>query len=244
MTAKTILHATTPEALAVGLAELDIAVPRRSEGRSKHHAERYCIAHLLATLPVSELSFPLVLVHGDKPDFMMTMPLGVVGIEHSEAVPENVAHADFLREKEDIGPEAYFTPHAQPGEPRKTAVELRREIVADEPGGAWIGDSPEREWAAAMAYCIKEKLPKAVAADFSRHAGNWLLIYDNWPLPHIDHAKAASFLSPILVEMETFGVFDRVFVHDDSRMCEFREASSPIIHALIRPRVASRGNLV
>lgn len=242
--AKTILSATTPEALADRLAELDIAVPGRSEGRKKQHTERYCIAHLLATLPVSELSFPLTLAHDDKPDFVMTMPWGVVGIEHSEAVPENVAHADFLREKEDIGPEVYFTPHATPGEPRKTAAELRQEIVADEPGGAWIGDSPEREWAAAMAHCAKEKLSKAVAADFARHSSNWLLIYDNWPLPHIDHAKAASFLSPVLMGMEAFGVFDRVFVHDDSRMCEFREASSPIIHALVRPGVASRSEMV
>ncbi|WP_418648755.1 hypothetical protein ACNQFN_10650 [Thauera butanivorans] len=46
-----ILRADTPAELRVGLAKLDIDVPLRSEGRRNHHAERYCIAHVLATLP-------------------------------------------------------------------------------------------------------------------------------------------------------------------------------------------------
>ena len=32
------------------LAEIDISVPRRSEGRTKDHTERYAIAHLLSAL--------------------------------------------------------------------------------------------------------------------------------------------------------------------------------------------------
>ena len=200
-----ILRANTPAELKDRLAELDIDVPPRSEGRRNHHAERYCIAHLLATLPVEQLSFPLTLTHSDKPDFLLAMFRADVGIEHTEAVPEN------------------FTPHVLPGEPRKTAGELRREIEADESGPGWCGDSPEREWAAAMAHYVKEKMPKATADGFVRYPANWLIVYDNWPLPAINCSKAASYLAPLLAEMGAFSVFDTIFIHDDSHMWEFRE---------------------
>lgn len=218
-----ILRADNAAELRGRLAELDIDVPARSQGRRNHHVERYCIAHLLATLPVDQFSFPLILAHSDKPDFLLTMAGAEVGIEHTEAVPENVARANFLRER-GLGPDVYFTPHATPGEPRKTADELRREIEADEPGPAWCGDSPEREWAAAMAHHVREKIPKATADGFARLPINWLIVYDNWPLPTIAYPKAASHLEPLLAEMGAFSVFDAIFVHDDSHMCEFRAA--------------------
>ncbi len=228
-----ILRADAPAELKDRLAELDIAVPLRSQGRRNHHAERYCIAHLLATLPVEQFSFPLTLTHSDKPDFLLAMLGTNVGIEHTEAVPENIARADFLREKEGLGPDIYFTPHVSPGEPRKTADELRREIEADESGSGWCGDSPEREWATAMAHHVKEKMPKATADGFVRYPANWLIVYDNWPLPAIDYSKAAKYLAPLLAEMGAFLVFDTIFVHDDSHMCEF--GGTPIIHALVKP---------
>lgn len=220
--------------LTARLAGLDIDVPARSEGRRNHHAERYSIVHLLAALPIEQLSFPLTLTHSDKPDFLLAMPSSEVGIEHTEAVPENIARANFLREK-GLGPDVYFIPHAMPGEPRRTADELRREIEADEPGSGWCGDSPEREWAAAMAHYVKEKIPKATADGFVRYPANWLIVYDNWPLPAIDYSKAATYLVPLLAAMRTFSVFDAIFVHDDSHMCEFRDA--PVIR-MLQPRRA------
>jgi hypothetical protein len=231
-----ILRASNIEELKAELALLDIVVPERSDGRRNHHAERYCVAHLLATLPTTRLSFPLTLTHGDKPDFVLAMPGGHIRIEHTEAVPENVAHAQFLREK-GAGPEAYFTPHATPGEPRKTAAELRREIEADEPGDGWVGDSAEHEWAAAILHYVKEKLPKAIAAGFARHQANWLIVYDNWPLPNVNWEKATSFLSPLLKDVGAFAVFDSIFVLDDASMCELRD--SPIIYRLADPRNGS-----
>lgn len=228
-----ILRANTPTDLKIGLAELDIDVPPRSEGRTNRHAERYCIAHLLATLPIERLSFPLALTHSDKPDFVLAMAGGDVGIEHTEAVPENVARADFLRAKQDLGPDVYFMPHAVPGEPRKTAAQLHSEIEADTPGCGWVGDSAEREWAAAMAHCVGEKIPKVSAKGFVRYRTNWLIVYDNWPLPSVRYGQAASHLAPILMDLGAFSVFDAIFVHSDSQLCEFRDAS--IIHALVKP---------
>jgi hypothetical protein len=227
-----ILDVHAAAELAARLAELDIDVPARSDGRKSHHAERYSIAHLLATLSVSRLSFPLILVHRDKPDFLLAMPDNEVGIEHTEAVPVNVARAQAMRER-GLGPEMYFIPHATPGEPKKTAGELRCEIVADAPGGSWVGDSPERDWAAAMAHCVKEKLPKATADGFDHYPVNWLIVYDNWPLPAVNYTKAASYLAPLLSDMNAHSVFDAIFVHDDSRLCEFSEL--PMVCALVKP---------
>lgn len=235
-TSEVILHASIPAELSAKLAALDIDVPSRSEGRQTVQVERYSVAHLLATLPIELLSFPLKLTHGDRPDFVLEMGGCDVGIEHTEAVPENVARAQAMREC-GLGPDAYFTPRALPGEPRKTSDELRREIKADRPGAGWYGDSPEREWAAAIAYYIKAKLPKVLAKGFLRYPVNWLIVYDGWPLPAVNYGKAASYLSALLMDMDVFSVFDAIFVHDDSRMCEFHEA--PIIHTLVKPSATS-----
>lgn len=117
----------------------------------------------------------------------------------------------------------------------KTAAQLRDEIEADAPVAAG-GDSPEREWAAAMAHYVKEKIPKATANGFVRYRTNWLIVYDNWPLPAVNYTRAASHLAPILMDLGAFTVFDAIFVHGDSQMCEFRGA--PIIHALVKPGAA------
>ncbi len=231
-----ILHASSDNELKRKLVQVDISVPGRGAGRTNHHTERYCIAHLLATIPAGRLSFPLTLTHGDKPDFVLSMPTGEVGIEHTEAIPENVAHAQFLR-KNGLGPEIYFIPHARPGEPRKTAEQLRREIEADEPGDGWVGDSAEREWGAAMVHHVKEKIAKANADGFARHPANWLLVYDNWPLPHINITKAAGILHPLLREIDAFSTFDTIFVLDNSHLCEFRD--SPIVYPLVDPERGS-----
>lgn len=231
-----ILHANSTDELKRNLAQLDISVPERSEGRRNHHTERYCVAHLLATISPSRLSFPLILTHDDKPDFVLSMPTDRVGIEHTEAVPENVARAQFLREK-GHGPEVHFIPHASPGEPRKTADQLREEIKSDDPGDGWVGDSAEREWADAMMHHVKEKMVKAAAVDFQRHSANWLLVYDNWPLPAVKIAKAAAFLAPLLKDADAFSIFDTIFVLNDSQMCEFR--ASPIVYRVAAPKIGS-----
>ena len=228
-----LISADTESALRSALSQLDIEVPFRAQGRRTHHTERYCIAHFLATLPTSRLLFPLRLIHRDKPDFVVEFLDSSIGIEHTEAVPENEAHAQFLREKEGLGPEVFFTPRAMPGEPRKSAVQLRQEIEDDAWGDGWCGDSAEREWAIAMAYFVELKLPKTLAPEFQRHALNWLMVYDNWPVPVVDYRKSAPHLQPLLEAMDAFATFDSIFVLDDTQMCELR--STPIIYSLASP---------
>jgi hypothetical protein len=195
-------------------------VPKRAEQRTKDHTERYCVARLVATLPLSRLQFPLQLLHSDKPDFVLSMAGVEIGIEHTEVVPENIAHADFLRGK-GHGPEIYFTQHASPAEPKKTGAEIIEEIEGDEVGDGWCGDSVEREWVVAMLHFVKSKAAKAQATGFLRFEHNWLLLYDNWPAPGLNFRKAAFLLAPLLAAENVYSVFDAIFVLDEQDMCEF-----------------------
>ena len=216
---KVILSAGNADELKSMLGCLNIDVPQRSKARKTHHPELYCIAHFLATLPVSRFLFPLTLTHPERPDFALEMQNVLIGIEHTEAVPENAAHADSLRGK-GLGPDWYFISPAIPGEASKTRATLINEINSNEAGDGWVGNSAEKKWAEAMAHYVKAKLLKATANGFTRFPTNWLVVYDNWPLPPINFANAAPLLRSLLNEMKAFDTFDAVFILDDSQMCE------------------------
>ena len=204
---------------------VNVDVPFRSEGRTNNHTERFCMARLLATLPSDRLQFPLQLQHHDRPDFILAMAATKTGIEHTEAIPENVAHAAFLREK-GHGPEMYFTPHAALGEPKKTGAELIAEIEADEMGGGWYGDQFERDWAAAMLHFVQAKALKAQAEGFVRYDRNWLLLYDSWPGPNLNFRKATAFLEQLLATDDSHSIFDSIFIIHHQEICELNGASA------------------
>lgn len=229
---KNAWHANSKAELAKVAKDVTVTVPDRSEGRTTDHTERYCVARLLISLPSERFQFPLQLEHGDRPDFVLTMAGTKVGIEHTEAVPPNVAHASFLRAK-GHGPEIYFTPHAVPGEELKTGAQLIAEIEEDETGDGWCGDSAEHEWAAAMSYVVREKLKKARLEGFTRYDKNWLLIYDNWSLPAVDIHKAMSYLKPLLEADRTHEMFDSIFVLDGRELCELE--NSIFVYPVIEP---------
>lgn len=215
-----MLQVENEKELKMRLAALDLTVPPRSEGRTKEQTERYAAAHLLATLQSQRLSFPLKLEHRDRPDFLLSMGKDSIGVEHTEAVPQNEAHASVLRAT-CHGPDVHFIHRSVPGEPKIRAKQLLSMIQTNEPGDGWVGDSAEREWAEAMAHCANEKLVKTRAPGFQKFNKNWLMIYDNWPLPHIDTSKAAAFLAGLLSVSDSLTVFDCIFVISDQKLFEF-----------------------
>lgn len=229
-----ILQATTPADLSRALANLDITVPPRSEGRTKEHTERYALAYLLSSLPPDRLPFPLSVTHADRPDFILSGLHYSIGVEHTEAVPQNEAHAQVIRES-GVGPRVRFMRRAEPGEPVKGGRRLRQEVAANEMGSVWMGDSPEREWADVMLRYAVEKTPKATASGFKRCDLNWLLVYDNWPVPAVDHAIASTYLSDRIASTSVLGVFDSVFVVDSKYLCEFR--AQHLLHPAMQPSV-------
>ena len=192
------------------LRRVNLVVPDRANGRTKDHTERYCLARLLATV-ADELDYPLMIVHGDRPDFVVVSIQLRIGIEHTEVVPENVARASFLRTK-GLGPDVYFTPRATFGEERKTAQELKDEIERDEPSGGWCGDSPERETADAIVGFSLSKLTSSQKDGYRRFDKNWLLLYNNWPGPAVDLGKSAYMAHPRMLSGGVFSTFERVYI--------------------------------
>ena len=219
-----MLQAFSDSELLRVLGEIDISVPRRSEGRTKEHTERYAVAHLLSALVGKDrISYPLCLIQRERPDFLLTLCAEQIGIEHTEAVPQNEAHRTVLREKEN-GPDVYFISHHQRGEPKKFAKELIEEIEANQAGAGWAGDSVEREWADAMFHFIEQKVATLLKKGFERFEQDWLLIYDNWSLPALDRHKAAFFLQKLVNESEVPHEFARIYIITGQYLCEVASA--------------------
>jgi hypothetical protein len=214
-----LLHATSAEDLQCKLALLNVEVPPRSAGGRKKQTERFSIAHFLSSLPPNRFAFPLTVEHGDRPDCVVSFNERSIGIELTEAVPENVARASVLRES-GLGPRVYFIPRALPGEPPRSRAALRSEIELDRPGPPWMGNAPEREWADAMLHFASAKVVKAGKPGFTLHPVNWLLIYDNWPVPSVRYAEASSMFAGKCSDAGILATFDRVFVLDSKVLCE------------------------
>ena len=215
-----MLNANNASELLAALAELDITVPRRSDGRTKSHTERYAVAHLISALVEAEIiHYPMNISQRERPDFLLSMAEIQIGIEHTEAVPENEAHKTFLREKGG-GSGVHYMSRNRPGEPKKQAKELIEEIERNDAGDGWGGDTVEREWAAAMFYFVEQKVRKLLSNGFERFEQDWLLIYDNWSLPALDRHEAAQFLLNIVNNSTALENFDYIFVLTGKYVCD------------------------
>ena len=86
MTKTNIKIATSKENLLSILSSLDMSVPPIGMGRTKEHVERWSICKLLSTLAnQNQLTYPLQLIHNDRPDFLIKFTNERVGIEFTEA---------------------------------------------------------------------------------------------------------------------------------------------------------------
>ena len=202
------------------LTKKDIFVPKRTEGRTKEHTETYAIAYLFSTLAcIDLLNYPICLTHRDRPDFLLSCGGRKIGIEHTEVVAQNEAHKAVLRKKGN-GPDVYFFGHPQPGESKKKAKELIDEIMVNDGGEGWNGDSVEREWATAMFYSVTQKESAIRKEGFDRFDEDWLLMYDNWWLPGLEIEEAAWMFFNLYKNKQSAKEFDRIFVISGDCVCE------------------------
>lgn len=216
-----MLTASNKSELLNVLAGIDISVPRRTEGRTKDHTERYAISHMLSALAGgNHLSYPINLTQRERPDFLLVTDSVKIGIEHTEAVPQNEAHKTVLRENAG-GSEVYFISHHKPGEIKKTAKHLKKEIEENRAGNGWAGDSVEREWPKAMFHFINTKIDTLMKEGFERFNKDWLLIYDNWSLPALDREEAVPILLKLSMDNGSFEKFDHIYIITGNRLYEF-----------------------
>ena len=162
--------AKDPAELRARLDQLETTVPRRTEGRTSEHRERYCIVHYLRTLERNGLvEFPFKITKGESPDFRVETGCQLFGLEHADAGNEEFQAAVTHWEKAPEGSELEDHRIRKPGEP------------SQDPG--YIGDEPERLWTAEVLTAIQKKaelLPKYEALpDYQ------LLLYDNTEVLHV-----------------------------------------------------------
>jgi hypothetical protein len=185
------IYACSKDELGVALRAIDIAVPPRTEGRTTEDCERWSICRLLSTLiNGSVLSFPLRVTKREKPDFQVCLGQKAWGIEVTEAIPTDDAKANALAEKEN--PNALIDISLFKFGEAKSLDEIRQIInQAKLTGDGWAGDAAERELAEAIRCIVESKTKKLRAPTFDKYPQNILVIYDNMPLPHLDHDTIA-----------------------------------------------------
>ena len=220
-----LVIASSPIDLLQQIRAIDISVPLRTEGRTTEHCERWSICRFLATYAETDvLNYPLRVEHDDRPDMVLFMPDAQVGMEITEAVPANWAWADALAEQNEYD-NLRFLQRFCPGEPRRPREEVDQIARGASSGDGWSGDSVEREWAEAMAFFSLDKVRKYAKSDFRKYKHNWLIIYDNWPLPAVEEDRAASLFHEWLAGLGEPLPFDKVFVECSKSIWEFSPAS-------------------
>lgn len=205
------IHINSAQELIGNLQEIDISVPLRAKGRATEQCERWSICRFLVAFADSNLlSFPIRLVHRDKPDFLLELAQGKVGIEVTEVVPKNYAAINAYRDHKEIeGP--FFPKRHVPGEAKLPKANLRQEANSGDLGDKWEGDSAELEWANAMKIFVLRKIAKSEESGFELFERNWLLMYDNWPLPDPSLAAAAEKLFESLSADDCYP-FEYIFI--------------------------------
>jgi hypothetical protein len=203
------------------------SITGRTEGRNKKHTERYSIAYLLSTLAKNDLiTYPIRLIHRERPDFLLFMNDKKIGIEHTEAISQNEAHRRYLRQ---IGCEqkTILIFHTKPDERKKNRKELEEEM-RNYDGGDGFGDMRRQDWADAMFYTLGKKISIFKKEGFEKFDENWLIIYDNWQIPCINLEEVSPFLMDLICKNDALKEFSRVFVKRYRQICEFSTAGFTI----------------
>lgn len=197
------------------LSRTNIKIPAVIEGRKEVHRERFVMAYLLATKAESLLSYPISVIHREKPDFAILQKNMHIGVECVEAVPEEWYEIQAIRERKYPDSITHGN-HYQPGVKSLTKKDKDEFAAGRRASHPWMGDQPEREWAAAMAHFIGLKTTKLRSGNYNDFQENWLLVQDEWRVPVHDLndlQKAVGFCIPLLKEAWTHRCFSKIFIN-------------------------------
>lgn len=178
--------ASSKDELLRYLKQQDTKVPVRTKGRKSQHCEKWAVFRLLATWAnANYFSYPIILVHRDRPDFLLRYNDREVGIEFTEAVSQEMAETRALAKH--MEETVTFSMDQFKRETPKRTTSERRKIIQDQPvTDGWIDDEPEREWAQWIMDRVLKKTKDFNKPDFEKFDENLLLIYDNLPLPYVE----------------------------------------------------------
>jgi len=210
--------------------KVDVDVPGRVDGRDHDHTEIYSIVGMLKVVFGKKLNHPTMVIHRDRPDFLLAAVDGSIGVEVTEAVSENTVRMDVLRESEPdlsgvLNDEnlVYFARKASVDEDKIYPCDLRDMIRANCAGDGWVGDGAEG-WATAIAHFAQIKSETALKSGFERFDQNWLLIYDNWNEPLRSRGRGDQALHKRFLKLKMFQTFDRILVIDGRELGSWAES--------------------
>jgi hypothetical protein len=208
------LSADSREELLQVLQQLEIRVGSVI-GRTSQHRERYVMARFLATMAsLNLLRYPLKLVHGDTPDFVLQIQSERIGIECVEAVAMESYAIRAIRERR--YPEAWRSiPTLKAGENLLTAVEKDQFASGERREAPLQGNMPEQMWADAMEHFIRNKTTKLRAGNYAGSPKTWLLIQDEYSavINHDEELEEAMALClPRIKPFFDVPCFDSIFI--------------------------------
>lgn len=197
------------------LTGIDVVVPPRAEGRTKHHAEQW-VAHkffsfLSQHVEIFGVGYPLTIAPGDRPDISIHTKDDSIGIEQTEVVQPDYARAVAIAKQENIEgviERSFF----RWGQNELSLVQIR-DIVSRKrlAGKPLMGDAVEKEFAQAVFDVVLKKDERLRQAGFERHKKDWLLMYYNHIAWGVECELAAKCASNKLASYWGGG-FGRVFV--------------------------------
>lgn len=192
-----MIEARSASQLRESAKALNPGVKPRGRKRTTQQVEKWSARSVLIALANTyHIKYPVNVITNDKPDLDLDFGIDKVGIEITEAVPEDYARALVLannRYPDALVDRSLF----RWGAPRKTNAELHeilKKSVNRLSGPGWHGDSVEREWGKGMADTIEAKLKKINKSDYRSFPRYWLAIYDNLRGPMLDLKLGVKYL--------------------------------------------------
>ena len=216
------ISARNNDELIDALKRVDISVPSRSEGQKSEFRERWSMYRPIATFcKINVLDFPIICNHDDKLDFYFMNGTNEIGVEVTDFIHQDYAHAEAISEKHQgsVLDSDFF----KAGE-RKSAKEIhdiakRTKLT----GPGWDDDELEAQWAKGVLQTVDDKTGKLRKKDFKVYPKNELLIYDGLQLKSFDMRKAVLQLKANLINYWSMKekIFDTVFVERSSKIYQF-----------------------
>ena len=227
-------NATSLSELRDNLRASDVRVPVRTKRRTGALNEReiWVACRFLATAGDKRLlEFPLRVEPGDRPDLVVTMPSGRIGVEITEAVPNDGRRvAEY---SEDMGLDNFhIVPPYCVDDPPRSRADIEMIAKGEGPIRPWMGDSIECNWDEAIRHHIAKKVETFTKPGFAKYPRNWLLVHDNWSPPIEDEQMAMERLDQHIFHRGAKNPFSNVFVLLSGSLLEFARCAVAVRHPI------------
>ena len=226
--------ATSLSELRDNLRANDVRVPVRTKRRTCALNERevWVACRFLATAGDKRLlEFPLRVEPRDRPDLVVTMPPGRIGVEITEAVPNDARRVvDY---SEDMGLDNWrIVPPYCVDDPPRSRADIENIAKGEGPSLPRMGDSIECNWDEAILRRIAKKLEDFTKPGFAKHPRNWLLVHDNWSPAIEDEQMAMARLDQHIFHRGPKNPFSNVFVLLSGNLLEFSRRAVAVKHPI------------